>query len=106
VILRVRTAGGGERDRPAGTSEHTDRASDLLRRVSECCCRNGSGLLCRESEWCRKEKTETSNNNVRLRCEKRGVPGWQSNEKSHKIRAYPIGSPAKETHPNKHASPV
>jgi hypothetical protein len=32
VILRARAAGGGERDRPAGTSEHTDRASDLLRR--------------------------------------------------------------------------
>jgi hypothetical protein len=31
AILRARTAGGGERDRPAGTSEHTDRASDLLR---------------------------------------------------------------------------
>jgi hypothetical protein len=32
TILRERAAGGGERDRPAGTSEHTDRASDLLRR--------------------------------------------------------------------------
>jgi hypothetical protein len=32
AILRARAAGGGERDRPVGTSEHTDRASDLLRR--------------------------------------------------------------------------
>jgi hypothetical protein len=32
VILRACVAGGGERDRPAGTSEHTDRASDLPRR--------------------------------------------------------------------------
>jgi hypothetical protein len=32
VILKVRVAGSGERDRPAGTSEHTDQASDLLRR--------------------------------------------------------------------------
>jgi hypothetical protein len=32
MILRARAAGGGERDRPAGTSEHTDRASDLRRR--------------------------------------------------------------------------
>jgi hypothetical protein len=31
MILRVRAAGGGERDRPAGTSQHTDRASDLMR---------------------------------------------------------------------------
>jgi hypothetical protein len=30
AILRARAAGGGEQDRPAGTSEHTDRASDLL----------------------------------------------------------------------------
>jgi hypothetical protein len=35
AILRARAAGGGERDRPAGTSEHTDRASDLLRRERE-----------------------------------------------------------------------
>jgi hypothetical protein len=32
AILRARAAGGGEQDSPAGTSEHTDRASDLLRR--------------------------------------------------------------------------
>jgi hypothetical protein len=31
AILKARAAGGGERNRPAGTSEHTDRASDLLR---------------------------------------------------------------------------
>jgi hypothetical protein len=59
VILGAHAAGGGEPDRPAGTSEHTDRASDLLRRdrESECCCQNGSGLLWRESERCQKEKT-------------------------------------------------
>jgi hypothetical protein len=58
AILRARTAGGGERDMPAGTSEHTDRASDLLRREreSECCCRNRSGLLRRKSEWCRRKR--------------------------------------------------
>jgi hypothetical protein len=31
----VVTGGGSERDRPAETSEHTDRASDLLRRERE-----------------------------------------------------------------------
>jgi hypothetical protein len=31
-VLIARAAGGGERDRPAGTPEHIDRASDLLRR--------------------------------------------------------------------------
>jgi hypothetical protein len=35
AILRARAAGGGERDRTAGISEHTDRASDLLRRERE-----------------------------------------------------------------------
>jgi hypothetical protein len=55
-ILRARATGGGKQDRPAGTSEHTDQAGDLLRRESECFCRNKSDLLRRESEWCRKEK--------------------------------------------------
>jgi hypothetical protein len=106
VILSSRAAGGDERHRPVGISEQRDRASDLLRRESECCCRNGSGLLRRESKWHWKEKIETSNNNVRLRCEKKGDPGWQSKETSTKTQAYPIGSSAKEMHPNKHASLV
>jgi hypothetical protein len=59
MILRARAAGGGEQDRPAGTSEHTDRASDLLRRERVCCCQNRSGLLRRQNEWCQKEKTQT-----------------------------------------------
>jgi hypothetical protein len=84
VILRARVAGGGEQGRPTGTSEHIDRVSDLLRREIKCCCRNGSILLWRESEWCRKEKIETSNNNVRLRCEKKGDPMRQSKETSPK----------------------
>jgi hypothetical protein len=82
AILRARAAGGSERDRPAGTFEHTDRASDLLR--SECCCRNRSGLGSaeRESKWCRKDKTQTHrrDNNMRLRCEKKGDPRCQSKE--------------------------
>jgi hypothetical protein len=32
----VHAAGGGERDRTVGTSEHTDRANDLLRRERVC----------------------------------------------------------------------
>jgi hypothetical protein len=31
AILRLRATGGGERDRPTWTCEHTDQASDLLR---------------------------------------------------------------------------
>jgi hypothetical protein len=37
---------------------------------------------------------------------KKSHPRWQSKETSPKTRAYPIGSSAKETHPNKHASPI
>jgi hypothetical protein len=44
AILRACAAGGGERDRPAGTFEHTDRASDLLRRERE-------RVLLSEQEW-------------------------------------------------------
>jgi hypothetical protein len=44
AILRVWAAGDGKRDRPAGTSEHTDRASDLLRRERE-------RVLLSEQEW-------------------------------------------------------
>jgi hypothetical protein len=89
AILSARAAGGGERGRPAGTSEQRDRASDLPRgereRERESCCQNGSGLLRRESEWCWKEKTEMRNNNdVRLQCEKKVDPGWQSKETSTK----------------------
>jgi hypothetical protein len=49
----------GEWGRPTGTFEERDQASDLLRRESECCCRNWSGLLRRKSEWSQKEKIET-----------------------------------------------
>jgi hypothetical protein len=35
AILRACAAGGGKRERPAGTSEDTDRANDLLRRERE-----------------------------------------------------------------------
>jgi hypothetical protein len=42
VILIACAAGGGERDMLAGTSEDTDRASDLLGRESDCYCQNRS----------------------------------------------------------------
>jgi 3'-phosphoadenosine 5'-phosphosulfate sulfotransferase len=48
TILRARATGGGERDRPAGKSEHTDRASDLLRRERE---RERERVLLSEQEW-------------------------------------------------------
>jgi hypothetical protein len=54
AILRARAAGGGERDRLVGTSEHTDRASDLLSRERE-------RVLLSEQEWpsfCRERERE------------------------------------------------
>jgi hypothetical protein len=44
VILIMRVASGAEQDRPTGTSEHADRASDLLRRERE-------RVLLSEQEW-------------------------------------------------------
>jgi hypothetical protein len=44
VILRVHAAGSSERDGPTRISEHTDRASDLLRRERE-------RVLLSEQEW-------------------------------------------------------
>jgi hypothetical protein len=44
AILRARVAGGGEQDRPTGTSEHTDRVSDILMRERE-------RVLLSEREW-------------------------------------------------------
>jgi hypothetical protein len=59
VILRVHAAGSSERDGPTRISEHTDRASDLLRRERErASVVVGIGVaFCGESEWCLKEKT-------------------------------------------------
>jgi hypothetical protein len=91
MILSARTPGGGEQSTPAGTSEQRYRASDLLRRESECCCRNGSGLLRRAGEWCRNKKTEMSNNNARLRCEKKATLG--GNQRRQVLRNERIYSP-------------
>jgi hypothetical protein len=54
----VRAAGGGERDWPVGTPEHTDQASDLLRRERVSVFVKTGVAFCgeRESEWCQKEK--------------------------------------------------
>jgi hypothetical protein len=71
VILRARSAGGGERDRPAGTSEHTDRASVVVRTGVALCGERASGV---------ERIRHRQDNNMRLRCEKKGDPWWQSKE--------------------------
>jgi hypothetical protein len=46
------------------------------------------------------EDKDARNNNARLQCVKKGDLEWQPKETSPKKRAYAIGSPSKETHPN------
>jgi hypothetical protein len=84
AILKARAAGGGERDRPAGTSEHTDRASDLLRRERE-----RERVLLSEQVWpsfCGERASGVKrirhrrDNNMCLRCEKKCDPRRQSKE--------------------------
>jgi hypothetical protein len=106
MILRERVAGSGKWDMRAGTSEQRiervtfwgERASVVVGTGVAFCGERASGV-----GWRRQRRAITTCvSDVR----KKGDPGWQSKETSPKTRAYPIGSPTKETHPNKHASPV
>jgi hypothetical protein len=80
VILRARAAGGGERDRPAGTSEHTDRATGLLRRERTIVVVITGVAFCGERASGVGRRRHRRDNNMCLRCEKKGGPGWQSKE--------------------------
>jgi hypothetical protein len=85
VILRARVASGGERDMSAGTSEHTDRASDLLRRERER-ERERERVLLSEQECPSAERervvSERRHRRAITMCvsdvRKKGDPGWQS----------------------------
>jgi hypothetical protein len=79
VILRARAAGGGEWDSPAGTSEHTDQASDLLRERASVvgtgvafCGERASGV----GRTRQRRAIPTCVSDVR----KKGDPGWQSKD--------------------------
>jgi hypothetical protein len=84
----MRVAGGGVRDRPARTFEHTDRAGDLLRReiasavvgtgVTTFCGERASGVGRRRH----RRAITTCVSDVR----RTGDPRWQSKEKSPKTR--------------------
>jgi hypothetical protein len=106
TILRARAASGGEWVRLAGTFEERDRASDLWTRERASFVVGAVVTFWAEIASGVRRRRETHNNNVRLRCEKKGDHGWQSKETSPRQRAYPIGSPSKKTRPNKHVSPV
>jgi hypothetical protein len=109
VVLRARAAGGDERDRPAGTSEHIDRASDLLRRERESasvvvgtgvtfCGERASGVGRKRH---RREIT-TCVSDVR----KKGDPVWQSKEMSPKTRDASNLVTSKGDASYRHASPI
>jgi hypothetical protein len=73
----VRVAGSGERDWSAGTSENTDRVSDLLKRERErASVVIGIGVaFCGERASGVGRIRHRRDNNMHLRCEKKGDPG-------------------------------
>jgi hypothetical protein len=98
----VHAAGGGERDRPVGTSEHTDRANDLLRRERErvcvvvetggaCCGERASGVKRRRH----RRAITTCVSDVR----KNATLGGNQRRRVLRHEMHPIWSPAKPTHP-------
>jgi hypothetical protein len=97
MILRARTAGGGERDRTAGRSEHT-RASVVVRTGVAFCGERASGVRRRR----RRRAITTCVSNVR----KKGDPGWQSKETNPKTRDASNLVASKGDASYKHASPV
>jgi hypothetical protein len=74
AILRARSASGGKRDRPAGTSEHTDQASDLLRRERASVVVGTGVAFCGERASGVGRRRHRRDNNMRLRCEKKRRP--------------------------------
>jgi hypothetical protein len=85
AILRARVAGSGERDRPAGTYEHTDRASDLLRRKRVSVVVGTGVAFCGErASGVRRRRHRRTITTCVSDVRKKGDPGWQSKEMSHK----------------------
>jgi hypothetical protein len=96
----VRAAGSGERDWSAGTSENTDRVSDLLKRERASvvigigvafCGERASGVRRRR----RRRAITVCVSDVR----KKATLGGNQRRRVLRHETHPIGSPAKETHP-------
>jgi hypothetical protein len=78
MILRVRAAGSGERDRAAGTSEHTDRASDLIRRERVSVVVGTGVAFCGERvSGVGKRRHRRTMTTCVSDVRKKGDPGWQ-----------------------------
>jgi hypothetical protein len=87
VILRARAAGGIERDRPVGTSEHTDRASDILRRERVSVVVGTRVTFCGEIvSGVERRRYRREITTCVFDVRKKGDPGWQSKETSPKTR--------------------
>jgi hypothetical protein len=107
AILRAHVAGGGEQDRPAGTDEHTDQASDLLRREGASVVVGIGVAFCGERVSCVKRRRHiraiiTCVSDVRKKCDL----GWQSKETSSKTRDTSNWVASKGEASYKHASLV
>jgi hypothetical protein len=77
------------RDRPAGTSEHTDQASDLLRRERErvsVVVRIGVAICEERASGVGRRRQRRAITMCVSDVRKKGDPGWQSKETSPKTR--------------------
>jgi hypothetical protein len=87
VILRARAAGGGEWNGPVGTSEHTNRASDLLRRErASVVVVTGVAFYGERASGVGKRRHRRAITMCVSDVRKKGDPGWQSKETSPKTR--------------------
>jgi hypothetical protein len=98
----MHAAGGGEQDRPAGTSERIDRASDLLRRERE----RESVVVGIGVTFCRERESGVVRRRHRrtiTRCvsdvRKKVTLGGNQRRRVLRHETHPIWLPAKETHP-------
>jgi hypothetical protein len=102
VILRARIAGGGERDRLAGTSEHTDRASDLLRRERvrvSVVVGTGVAFYGKRASGVGRRRHRRIITTCISDVRKKVTLGGNQRRQVLRHETHPIWSPAKETHP-------
>jgi hypothetical protein len=100
AILRVRAAGGGEWGRPMGSSEHTNRASDLLRRERASVVVGTGVALCGEREsGVRRRRHRRAITTCVSDVRKKATLGGNQRRRVLRHEMHPIWSPTKETHP-------
>jgi hypothetical protein len=100
VILRARAAGGGEWNGPVGTSEHTNRASDLLRRErASVVVVTGVAFYGERASGVGKRRHRRAITMCVSDVRKKGDPGGNQRRRVLRHETHPIGSPTIETHP-------